>query len=242
MGRNGKYRSYSGAARRGAADNLGSMNRLVGLIVLTIALAAAFVSGSAGAPVAFQSTISPLGPALSAQMTGVSWHRGCPVPLSGLRLLTLSYRGFDGRSHTGRLVVNRSVAGQVVTAFQKLYRAGFPIRRMQLVDAYGGSDFRSIEADNTSAFNCRNATGSSNWSNHAYGLAIDIDPIENPYVSASGGVAHVASRPFVNRSRIRPGMAYPGGVLVNAFRSIGWGWGGSWSGTRDYQHFSVNGR
>ncbi|HEX7612856.1 MAG TPA: M15 family metallopeptidase, partial [Candidatus Limnocylindrales bacterium] len=109
-------------------------------------------------------------------------------------------------------------------------------------DAYGGSDFRSIEADNTSAFNCRNATGSSHWSNHAYGLAIDIDPIENPYVTASGGVAHTASRPYLNRSRIRPGMAYPGGALVAAFRSIGWGWGGYWSGDRDYQHFSVNGR
>ena len=110
------------------------------------------------------------------------------------------------------------------------------------VDAYGGSDFRSIEADNSSSFNCRNATGSSSWSNHAYGLAIDVDPIENPYVTASGSVAHTASRPYLNRARIRPGMAYPGGVLVSAFRSIGWGWGGYWSGDRDYQHFSYNGR
>jgi hypothetical protein len=218
------------------------MNRLVGLVVLTIALAAAFVPGGAGALAPFQNKISPLSPALRAQMTGVSWHRGCPVPLSGLRLLTLSYRGFDHRSHTGQLVVNKNVATQVVAAFRKLFRAGFPIRRMQLVDTYGGSDFRSIEADNTSSFNCRQATGSSAWSNHAYGLAIDVDPIENPYVTASGSVAHRASRPYLNRSQIRRGMAYPGGVLVNTFRSIGWGWGGYWSGDRDYQHFSVNGR
>lgn len=218
------------------------MNRFLCLALLSAALTVALVPGASSAPAAFRGTISPLGPALSAQMTGVSWHRGCPVPLSSLRLLTLGYRGFDGRSHTGRLVVNRSVAAQVVGAFRTLYDAGFPIRRMQPVDAYGGSDFRSIEADNTSAFNCRNATGSSHWSNHAYGLAVDVDPIENPYVTASGGVAHVASRPYLNRSRIRPGMAYAGGVLVNAFRSIGWGWGGSWSGDRDYQHFSVNGR
>lgn len=157
-------------------------------------------------------------------------------------MLTLSYRGFDGRTHSGRLIVNRSVALQVVEVFRDLYEAAFPIRRLQLVDVYGGSDFRSIEADNTSSFNCRAATGSSNWSNHAYGLAIDVNPIENPYVTASGSVAHAASRPYLKRSQIRPGMAYPGGALVNAFRSIGWGWGGYWSGDRDYQHFSANGR
>jgi hypothetical protein len=163
------------------------------------------------------------------------------VPLSQLRLLTLSYRGFDRRSHAGQLIVNRSVATRVVGVFRKLYRANFPIRRMRLIDAYGGSDFRSIEADNTSAFNCRSATGSSNWSNHAYGLAIDINPIENPYVSASGTTAHRASRPYLNRSRIRRGMASPGGTLVSAFRAAGWGWGGYWSGAKDYQHFSANG-
>ena len=212
------------------------------LELLFVALAASFAAGAEGGPAAFRATTSPLTPELRSQMSGVSWHRGCPVSLRNLRLLTLSYRGFDRRRHTGHLVVNRSAAKRVVAVFRKLYRAGFPIRRMQLVDVYGGSDFRSIEADNTSAFNCRRATGSSNWSNHAYGLAIDINPIENPYVTASGSVAHRASRPFLKRSRIRPGMAYPGGALVRAFRSVGWGWGGYWSGDRDYQHFSVNGR
>jgi hypothetical protein len=218
------------------------MYRLLRTALLAFALAATFAPGASTRSSALRGTVSPLSPALRAQMTGVSWHRGCPVPLSQLRLLTLGYRGFDRRSHTGQLVVNRSVAARVVSVFGKLYRADFPIRRMRLVDAYGGSDFRSIEADNTSAFNCRNATGSSSWSNHAYGLAIDINPIENPYVSASGSTAHTASRPYLNRSRIRPGMAYPGGVLVGAFRSAGWGWGGYWSGARDYQHFSANGR
>lgn len=219
------------------------MNRLFYTALLATLLAAAFVPGAVAKPeAAFRGTISPLSPALRAQMTGVSWHRGCPVSLSSLRLLTLSYRGFDSRSHTGRLIVNRSVAKQVVGVFRKLYGANFPIRRMRLIDAYGGSDFRSIEADNTSAFNCRAATGSSSWSNHAYGLAIDVNPIENPYVSASGTTAHQASRRYLNRSRIRPGMAYPSGALVRAFRSAGWGWGGYWSGIKDYQHFSANGR
>jgi hypothetical protein len=218
------------------------MNRILRNALLAALLAAAFVPGASARSDGFRGTVSPLTPVLRAQMTGVSWHRGCPVALRDLRLLTLSYQGFDRSSHTGQLVVNRSVAKQVVGVFRKLYRVNFPIRRMRLVDAYGGSDFRSIEADNTSAFNCRNSTGSSSWSNHAYGLAIDINPIENPYVSASGSTAHAASRSFLNRSRIRPGMAYSGGVLVSAFRSAGWGWGGSWSGVKDYQHFSANGR
>jgi hypothetical protein len=175
-------------------------------------------------------------------MVGVSWHRGCPVALSDLRLITLTYRGFDGRDHTGRLIANRDATRALVTAFAQLYTARFPIRRMEPVDRYGGDDYRSIEADNTSAFNCRTATGSTHWSNHAYGRAIDVNPIENPYVSG-GTSSHRASAPYLDRSRHRPGMAYAGGVLVDAFQSVGWGWGGSWSGSvRDYQHFSVDGR
>jgi hypothetical protein len=219
-----------------------SMKRLLLTGLLALALAASFVAGAAAKPTAFQGTSSSLTAALRAKMTGVSWHPGCPVPLRDLRLLTLSYHGFDGRAHTGRLIVDHSVTTQVVTVFRKLYQAGLPVRRMQLIDVYSGSDFRSIEADNTSAFNCRRATGSSSWSNHAYGLAIDINPIENPYVTVAGSVAHSASRPYLNRSRRRRGMAYPGGALVSAFRSVGWGWGGYWSGDRDYQHFSANGR
>jgi hypothetical protein len=112
---------------------------------------------------------------------------------------------------------------------------------MRLVDAYGGSDYRSIEADNTSAFNCRRVTGGSSWSMHAYGLALDVNPIENPYVS-NGHTSHAASRPYLDRSRRRRGMALRGGVLVRAFKRVGWGWGGDWSEPRDYQHFSSTGR
>jgi hypothetical protein len=174
-------------------------------------------------------------------MTGSSWRPGCPVPLSDLRLLSVSHWGFDGRVHAGALVVHEAVAAPVLRVMRKLFDARFPIRRMRLVDEYGASDFRSIEADNTSAFNCRRATGSGSWSEHAYGRAIDVNPIENPYVSG-GQTSHRASVPFLDRSRRRPGMAYEGGGLVSAFRSIGWGWGGDWSGIKDYQHFSASGR
>lgn len=212
-----------------------------------LALLAVVVSGllagtAAGSNVTFRSAIGTISPAMRASMTGVSWHPGCPVSLSQLRVLTLSYWGFDDRAHTGRIVVNADVARPVVSVFRRLYAARYPIRRMQPVDVYGGSDFRSIEADNTSSFNCRAATGSTRWSEHAYGHAIDIDPIENPYIEG-GTTSHSASRPYLDRSRHRPGMTYPGSVVVQAFAAAGWGWGGSWSGSvRDYQHFSVSGR
>jgi hypothetical protein len=190
----------------------------------------------------FHATVAPIGPELRAGMTGRSWRPGCPVGFSDLRLVTAPHWGFDGRVHSGRLVVRRTVAQPIVRVLERLYARRFPIRRMRLIDAYGASDFRSIEADNTSAFNCRRVEGTSRWSMHAYGLAIDVNPIENPYVTADGRVAHAASRPYIDRTPVRPGMAYPGGTLVESFESIGWGWGGTWSGGRDYQHFSANGR
>jgi D-alanyl-D-alanine carboxypeptidase len=211
---------------------------LVAAAVVAVSIATATPAGTTG----FRGTVSAIGPSLRAYMTGRSWHPGCPVPISRLRLLTLTYWGFDHRPHTGKLVVNADVSNTVVSVFRRLYDARFPIRRMQLVDDYGGSDFQSIEADNTSAFNCRAATGSTHWSNHAYGHAIDVNTIENPYVDG-GRTSHPASRPYLDRSWHRPGMAYPGGVLVQVFAAVGWGWGGSWSGSiHDYQHFSVDGR
>jgi hypothetical protein len=186
-------------------------------------------------------SIAPISSAQAKRMTGVSWRPGCPVPLRDLRVLTASHWGFDGRGRRGRLIVHEDVAPEVLGVLRRLYAARFPIGRMVPVDAYGGSDFRSIEADNTSAFNCRVVEGTSRWSEHAYGRAIDVNPIENPYVSG-GRTSHRASVPFLDRSRRRPGMAYEGGVLVEAFRAIGWGWGGDWSGVKDYQHFSASGR
>ena len=106
---------------------------------------------------------------------------------------------------------------------------------------FGGNGYRSIDADNTSAFNCRPATGSTRWSEHAYGRAIDLDPLENPYVSG-GTTSHPASRRYLDRSLRLPGMIHPGDVVARAFAAEGWGWGGLWNGTRDYQHFSANGR
>jgi hypothetical protein len=209
-------------------------------VATVLALLAVTAVAHAQKPEAFRSSVQRIGPDLRAHM--VSWRSGCPVPLSQLRLVTLAYVGFDGAVHTGKLIVNADATRAIVAVFRRLYESRFPIRRMRLVDDYGADDFRSIEADNTSAFNCRLIAGTNRWSQHAYGQAIDVNPIENPYVYSDGTTSHKASRPYLDRSRRRPGLAYEGGVLVKAFDAVGWGWGGRWSGAKDYQHFSASGR
>jgi hypothetical protein len=180
-------------------------------------------------------------PVTAAQL-GRSWRPGCPVGPAELRILRVSYVGFDGRTHTGSIVVNRRVTRDVTVVFSRLYAARFPIHRMRPVAAYGGSDTRSMAADNTSGFNCRYAVapGSKSWSVHAYGEAIDVNTIENPYLEG-GRVLPPAGRAYTNRARARRGMAVAGGVLVRAFASVGWLWGGRWSASPDWQHFSRTG-
>lgn len=172
-----------------------------------------------------------------------SYRPGCPVGPSELRLLRVGYWGFDRRAHTGSIVVNATAARHVMAVFRRLYARRFPIRRMEPIDVFRGSDSASTAADNTSGFNCRYAVapGARRWSAHAYGLAIDVNPVENPYVL--GGVARpAAGAAYVDRSRYRRGMAVPSGVLVRAFGAVGWQWGGRWTSSPDYQHFSATGR
>ncbi|MFI6458284.1 M15 family metallopeptidase [Streptosporangium amethystogenes] len=188
-------------------------------------------------PPKFSAKISPV----TRQLLKYSWRPGCPVQLSDLRLITMTYWGFDDKPHTGELVVNKSVADDVVSIFRRLYDWRWPINKMEVVDVYKGDDFDSIDANNTSAFNCRPATGSSSWSKHAYGLAIDINPRENPYVSSNGSVAHSNARKFAKRPVQAPGVINPGDRVVKAFQAKGWEWGGYWSGIKDYQHFSKGG-
>jgi len=215
---------------------------LVSAAVACALLLAAPSQSQVGAAPPFQGSVTPLPASLRETMTGLSWHRGCPVGFDELRLVRARHWGFDGRVYTGRLVVASDLARPVLGVLRRLYAARFPIRRMVPVDAYGASDFRSIEADNTSGFNCRYVDGTTRWSEHSYGRAIDLNPIENPYVTAAGTTSHRASRPYLRRTRYRPGMAAAGGVAVRAFEAAGWGWGGRWSGDRDYQHFSASGR
>jgi hypothetical protein len=223
-----------------------TLRRRKGLIALAIAAALclfclplASARGAGGPP--FRGNAKPLDPQTKQRIVGVSWHRGCPVGLEDLRLLALTYWGFDGEVHLGRLIVNRDAARPMLRAMRSLYRLHFPIRRMQLVDSYGAVDDRSMAADNTSAFNCRFVSGTSRWSEHAYGHAIDINPVENPYADDGGYVSPPAGAPYANRTRHVPGLIHSGGAVVRAFAAVGWGWGGYWDWPKDYQHFSASG-
>jgi hypothetical protein len=171
-----------------------------------------------------------------------SWRPGCPVGPVELRLLGLDYWGFDGRVHRGELIVHRDHARRMLGVFGKLFAARYPIQRLRLVDAYRADDDRSMAANNTSGFNCRRVSGSSSWSEHAFGRAIDLNPLRNPYVTRGGRVSPPAGRPYANRALHAAGMIHAGDTVVRAFAAAGWRWGGAWSGSRDYQHFSSTGR
>jgi hypothetical protein len=197
--------------------------------------------------VAFHASIQPLPAPLQAELSGRFWHSGCPVALSRLRVLSVTHWGFDGRVHAGQLVVNEHAAAPLARVFRRLYELRFRIRHMRLADAYGPSGSQPADGDISGAFECRQAVASpcsgrtrtGSWSQHAYGEAIDLNPIENPYVGC-GRTRKRASLPYLDRSRLRRGMVTP--AVVQAFRSIGWGWGGEWTGsTKDYMHFSANG-
>ncbi|WP_187415201.1 M15 family metallopeptidase [Nonomuraea sp. PA05] len=205
--------------------------------VLTESPAPAPATPSSTGPPAFSSKVSRV----TRDQLPYSWRPGCPVHYRDLRLVTLTYWGFDDKPHTGELVVRETVTDDIETVFKKLYDWRWPIKQMKLVDAFKADDFDSIEANNTSAFNCRQATGSSNWSNHAYGEAIDINPRENPYVTASGSTAHQNAKKFTERPMDGKGVINPGDKVVKAFAKVGWEWGGYWSGAKDYQHFSKGG-
>jgi poly-gamma-glutamate synthesis protein (capsule biosynthesis protein) len=153
----------------------------------------------------------------------------------------VTHLGFDAEAHHGRLVVHRRWADEIVSVFRRLYGVGFPIRRVRLVDRYGADDRLSMRHDNTSAFNCRSVAGTTVWSQHAYGRAIDVNPVENPYVSGSH-VSPRRGRPYADRTDVRPGMIPERDAVWHAFHRIGWEWGGTWTSAQDYQHFSSNGR
>jgi hypothetical protein len=222
------------------------MRRLVVLAIVVGALIAA-PAEAAVAPVGrsqppFRFSVSTLSAPVRHLMTGRSWHPGCPVPLRQLRLVHVRYWGFDRRAHRGSLVVRARYARSIVRVFRRLYAIRYPIRRMQLVDRFGGNDKASMAADNTSAFNCRWRSGvCCTWSQHAYGRALDVNPVENPFVFRSG-FSPPNGAPFLDRSRHRRGMIHNRDPVWWAFRAVGWGWGGDWTTEHDYQHFSSTGR
>lgn len=192
----------------------------------------------------FESNISQITPEIKQRMVkGKSWKKGCPVPLEDLRYLRIKHIDFNGKDQMGEMIVHKEVSDEVIDIFEALYEIDYPIYQMRLVSDYKGSDWQSIEADNTSAFNCRRATGSKKYSKHSYGKAIDINPIENPYIFRSGKSSHKASASFLKRKRTSNSAAQRAMLLaddsaVKIFKRFDWNWGGDWSRVKDYQHFS----
>lgn len=187
----------------------------------------------------YAGTVSTITTGLAERMAS-SWRAGCPVPLADLRYVTVTHHDFDGGTATGELVVHADVADSVVAVFGELFALGYPVRSMRLVDDFDGSDDASMAADNTSAFNCRPISRGTGWSEHAYGRAIDLNPVENPYVRGAL-VLPPEGAAFADRAAA-PGVVLADDAVVRAFAAHGWRWGGEWDSPVDYQHFSTTGR
>lgn len=186
-------------------------------------------------------SVRPLSPDEQAAMVGTTWREGCPVPLSELRLVSVPHLDPQGHTLAGRLVVHQDHARAVATVFERLHGLGFVVPSVRPAWEFGGDDDAMMRANNTSAFNCRPIGGTSTWSEHAWGHALDLNPLWNPYLHG-GKVDPPEGAPFVERDPARPGTITAEGPVVALFREIGWRWGGLWSRAKDYQHFSATGR
>ncbi|WP_422746886.1 M15 family metallopeptidase [Mycobacterium sp. WMMD1722] len=175
---------------------------------------------------------------VTAADLGATWRPGCPVGPEELRRVETTYLGFDGQTHRGALVVHEDLVAEVIDLLEQLHAQRYAIARMRTVDEYpGAEDELSMADNNTSAFNCRGIPGSSRWSEHAYGRAIDLNPLLNPSVDSAGKIEPANAGPYVDRSRTDPGMLHAGDPVVELFTSRGWRWGGHWRTPKDYQHF-----
>jgi hypothetical protein len=185
---------------------------------------------------------SPPPPDVIARST---WRPGCPVGVDDLAWIRLTFWGFDGRRHTGELLTNASVADDLVSVFRTLYRDRFPIEQMVIETRAALNAPPTGDGNDTGSFSCRPTVGATSYSQHAYGLAVDVNTFQNPYVKGDGHdrvVLPELASAYLDRVDVRPGMIEPDGPVARAFAAIGWGWGGDWQSLKDYQHFSQNGR
>ena len=179
---------------------------------------------------------SPIPPEIEARMRGVSYPEGAEIKLDDLRYLKLSYIDFDGSPQVGEMVCNKAIAGDLVDIFRALYEAQYPIRSIRLIDDFDGDDDASMRADNTSCFNYRKKVGVRELSKHALGLAVDVNPFENPYVHPSR-IRPAEAKAFADRTRDFPHKIDKNDLCYKLFRAHGFSWGGTWRSVQDYQHF-----
>ena len=184
--------------------------------------------------------VTPIPDDVFARMQGKSYKAGCPVKRSELRYLRCLHRTSDGRALVGEMVLHQRIANDVLDILRQLFEARYPIERMQLIDNYDGDDGRSMAANNSSAFNYRKVPGKAVLSRHAYGMAVDINPLYNPYIYHKNGrriIDPKAGAPYADRSRKHPYMIHRNDLCHSLFRAKGFRWGGDWKYTKDYQHF-----
>ncbi len=165
----------------------------------------------------------------------------CEVSLDELSYCHVLFYGFDGLTHEGELIVNTAVAADILDIFEELYKNNYPIERMVLIDEYDANDELSMRDNNTSAFNYRVVSGSTTLSNHSYGLAIDINPLYNPYVvNKSNGdieVQPATAGDYIDRTNGNPHYILKDDLCYRLFIDHGFTWGGDWNTKKDYQHF-----
>jgi D-alanyl-D-alanine carboxypeptidase len=182
-----------------------------------------------------------VGPVPDDVLARSSWREECPVGVDELAYLTVSHVGFDGEFHTGELIVNAAFADGFVEVFRRLHAARYPIEQMRVARAEEMDAPPTGDGNVTGSFECRTAAESENWSMHAYGLAIDINPFQNPYLRGDLVLPELASA-YTDRSDVRPGMIVAGDAVTAAMADLGWPWGGNWKTRKDWMHFSSNGR
>jgi D-alanyl-D-alanine carboxypeptidase len=228
---------------RWVAVPVGTMAAVVALVQCTAARPplvatpspSAIASSAPGAPPPpAGGTVWPVTPA----ELGASWRPGCPVEPAHLRRVDVDHIGFDGQTHRGELIVHEDLVPEVITIFEQLYQLGYPIEKIRTVDHYRAADDElSMEDNNSSAFNCRGIPGTNQWSQHAYGRAIDLNPLVNPCIYASGAFQPKNAAAYLDRSRTVPGLLHGADPAVHVFTDRGWRWGGDWTTPIDYQHF-----
>ena len=180
------------------------------------------------------------GTAVTATDLGASWRPGCPVGPAQLRRIGVTHLGFDRRTHRGELIVHQDAVPQFTAVFEQLYRLRYPIEKIRPAASYPDADDESVMADNnTSVFNCRTIPGTGHWAQHAYGRAVDLNPLLNPYLDGAGGFQPNNAAAFLDRTRTDPAMLHDGDAAVRAFTDRGWRWGGHWRSPIDYQHFEL---
>lgn len=194
-------------------------------------------SSRAVAPATPAPAAATVHPVTAAEL-GASWRPGCPLEPARLRRVEVNHIGFDGQTRRGELIVNHDLVPEVIAIFEQLYELRYPIDKMRTVNHYpDAADELSMQDNNTSAFNCRGIPGTSSWSHHAYGRAIDVNPLLNPFIDNTGAYEPTNAAPYLDRSRIDPGLLHNGDPAVLVFTDRGWQWGGSWRTPIDYQHF-----